>query len=170
MILNARFVRRLQKRLCQVLAVLSRVITSSAQRLRILLLCFQRIVIKIGNLPRHSKESSSESAPESCSVLPPGPQVDPLPFHHGQTTSVTAIPNNQDALSALPPSPTGMTVPSTVHPTTPPRTSLNAGANNPVPPGGRSSVDFLPIGASNKLRYETRTLAYVLAALYHNHA
>ena len=165
MISNARLIRRLQKHLCQVLAVLSKVITSSAQRLRILLLCFRRIVINISSLSRHSKKSP----PESFSILPPGPQIySPLPY--GQTTSGIAVRSNQDVLSALPPSPTGMTVPSTAHPTTPPRTSLDAVANNPVPPGGRSPVDFSPIRASNKLRYETRTLAYVLAALYHNHA
>jgi len=171
--LSVQLIRRLHKRLCQVLAVFARVVTSSTQRLRILLFCFRRVVANIGSLPGHSKDSrSSECTPGSCSVLTGASRggcsqaTFPLPLHNRQVTSATAVNSTQDVIiSSL--SPSAMAIPPIGQSTTPPRMSLNAEANNPVS-SNDSRVNFTPVCASNDLRHENRRLAYVLAAFYHD--
>ncbi|OAX38259.1 hypothetical protein K503DRAFT_718438 [Rhizopogon vinicolor AM-OR11-026] len=137
---SARLIRGLLKRLCQVLATL---ITSSAQRLRILLSCFQRFVIKICGLPRRSTNSNSpatESYTVSSSISSAWcPQATlPLPLHNGQITSelVTSTSGTQNLVSSLSP-PFTMPVPC-------------------IPLSPSITANFIPIGAANEPRYENR--------------
>lgn len=163
--LSAQLIRRLLKRLCQVLAPLTRVATSFAQRLRILLFCFRRFLTKIHTSPRHSTESSSsESPPESYTVSTIAssechPSF-PLPLYN---TLAPAANSTQDIVSSSSPAST-TPVPSIVLR----RTSLHAEVNDSNANGSRIRVNFTPVHASNIIRYENCRHAYVVIALYHN--
>lgn len=160
--LSAQLIQRLMKRLCQVLVSLTRVATSSAQRLRILLFCFRRFLTKIRSSPRRStKSSSSESPPESYTVMTnagssgwcsPSHATFPsplLPSYNRQTTPVSAANNTQEQVST------------TMNPR---RITLHAEVNDSN--GSRISVEFTPVHASNGLRYENHPYVYVVVALY----
>ena len=169
---NAQLIRRMLKRVCQVLAALTTgVATSSAQRLRILLSCFRCFMAKIRTLSRRNICSRSfESAPESYTVASSAwcPQVTlPLPLHNGQITSAPAANSTHEL---VPSSPCTIPVPSTPQiEVTPSRTSLHAEVNNAIPSNGsRATANFIPVGAGDNSRYDNRQHAYVVAALYYN--
>ncbi|KAG2131676.1 hypothetical protein DEU56DRAFT_813819 [Suillus clintonianus] len=153
--LSTRLIRRLLKRLCQILAAL---VVSSAQRLRILVTCFRHLMTKIRSFPRHNTDSTS-FPPDSCTVLTNDSSVRcpraslPLPLHNRQITSASAA-SGMPAPSFPSPHPY-------MHPT-PPQ------ASTPTPTGSASSSsapdtipEFKPFVANEISRYENRPLVTV---------
>ncbi|KAJ8584146.1 hypothetical protein M405DRAFT_478871 [Rhizopogon salebrosus TDB-379] len=146
--------RRLLKRLCQVLAALT---TSSAHRLRFLLSCLRRFLAEICGHSRHTGIVSRSSAPGSDTTLASAsgarfPQVTlPLPLHNGQITSATAASSTQGVVSSSTPSYTSSISEQVI----PFRTSSQAEVNNTII---LSTAIFTPIGANNgnDIRYENR--------------
>lgn len=191
--LSVRLIRRLLKQcLCRALEVLTRISTSSVQRLHTLLFCFQRFVAKIRGLPiGHSHGTATDSrsfksAPESYTALTGATgstasgwcsqaRTPPLPLHNGHITFVTAAnSSSQDvALSSQPPTTMPVAGPSILQQAISPRTS-SVYHDAEVYNDSNSSLDyrvaFTPVGASNGLRYGNRLHAYVVAAIHHNSA
>lgn len=159
--LSAQLIRRLLTRLSRALAVLTRVATLSARRLRTLLFYFRLFATKFYGLPRHStvsKSIESQAVPESCTVLTStgwcSHSTSPLPLHTRQITSATAANNTQ---AAAPPSTQSVILD---------RESLHE--NVVISDGSRIEFEFTPLHANNTLRYENRLPAYVVTALHHN--
>lgn len=158
--------RRLLKRLCQVLAALT---TSSAHRLRFLLFCLRRFLAEICGYSRHIGIISRSSAPGSYAMASASsarfPQMTlPLPLHTRQTTTSATAANTQGVVSSSIP-PHTMPVPSTHQQANQPRTSLHAEANNT----NGISTCFWPIGATNAsdIRYKNRRTVCVVVILHY---
>jgi len=167
--LSARLIRSLLKRLFRVVAVFTRIATSSAQKLRVLLSCFRRFVTEFRSLPRRSIEPRpTESAPEPCTALTNpstgwcSQSMSPLPFHTGQIVSVAAA-NSTEAVAppSLPPT---MPIPSAPQQGSDivRRKSLQ---DTVTSNGSVFPIKFKPFYANNFLRYGNRPLACVVSAI-----
>ncbi|KAG2125742.1 hypothetical protein DEU56DRAFT_563875 [Suillus clintonianus] len=150
MLLSATLIRRLLKRLCQVLAALA---TSSAQRLRILVSCFRRFVAKVHVLTSHDTDSKSTGDP-CCTVFTGTSSARcsqstlPLPLY-------TTPPS---AASPVVPTPTSaMPVPPTPQHANPPQTSSPPAAGNAISPiSPATALYFIPSAVNYASRYENR--------------
>ncbi|KAG1838586.1 hypothetical protein DFJ58DRAFT_813794 [Suillus subalutaceus] len=158
--LNARLILRLLKRLCQVLATL---ITSSAQRLRILVIYFRHFVaklnLKIRGFSRHNT-NSTKSSPADCCTVPTStsgvrcPPVNlPLPLHNQQITSASPASSTQNALLSSVPMP----VPCIPQQPIPPQTSSPLQVPNANPSSATATTPMLvPFAANDISRYDNR--------------
>ena len=154
--------RLLLKYLSQVLKFLAKVATSSAQRLRVLIVYFRRFVARIRSSSRRGIDSkSSESASESRAVLTStssGWCAHSTSLSPSQITPVPAASSSQPVAPPLPP-------PSTTEQDIANRTALHAPVN--ISNGSIIQVEFTPLHANNSLRYDNRPPAYVIAAHFH---
>jgi hypothetical protein len=139
----ARLIQELLKRLCQMLAAL---ITSSAQRLRILVSCFRRFVTKIrGQLKHNTSVAQCDTVATMTSTSSAWcPQVTSLlPLHDRR--AATSTPDSNVAI---------VTAPSTPHYDMP-NASVPQQANSP-------QTVFVPFTPGDVSRYENRPLVCVL--------
>ncbi|KAG2117712.1 hypothetical protein DEU56DRAFT_158195 [Suillus clintonianus] len=148
--LSTRLIRKLLKRLWQILATLT---TSSAQRLRILMACLRRFVAKVHVLLGHITDSKSSTADSYCAGASSAryPQATlPLPITSGHGGAANGT---QDATSSS--TPFAMPVPCIPQQNVSPYTSSPARISNAIPSNAaRTTPHFEPFAANDVLRYD----------------
>ncbi|KAG0697076.1 hypothetical protein DFH29DRAFT_836251 [Suillus ampliporus] len=148
-----RLIRKLLKRLWQVLAALT---TSSVQRLPILVSCFRRFVAKIHVFPGYDTDSRSSTADSRCAGDSCAQAT--LPLHNRQITSASAASGTQNVVS-FPTGPLAMPVPCIPQPVVPPQTSSPTGVGDAISSNAPGiTPHFVPFAANDISRYENRPL------------
>jgi hypothetical protein len=152
---NATLVRKLLKRLFQVLTTLA---TSSARRLLILVSCFRRFVAKVYVSISHNTGSKFSTELDSCCTILTetsstrcSQSTLPLPLH--TTPSSTTNPVTSTPPGAIP-------VPGAPQHANPPQTPSPPVVGNAISPTGLPiALHFVPSAVDLKSRYENRPSA-----------
>ncbi|KAG1857680.1 hypothetical protein DFJ58DRAFT_324618 [Suillus subalutaceus] len=148
---NATLIRKLLKRLFQVLATLA---TSSARRLLILVSCFRRFVAKVHAPILHDTDSKFSTVDSCCAVLTGTSSARcsqstlPLPLH-------TTPPSAVSPMASTPPC--AMPVSGAPQHVNPPQTPLPLAVGNAISANGLPiTLHFVPSAVDHKSRYDDR--------------